>query len=239
MKKTLTLILLTATFFSFAQNEFYGTWYILDGDNVSRNRILISADGIVAERYRDYEVDEPYWEVEKESNIKESRVVESAYQVVGFSAEANAYFGGEFWLAEQAGELRAFQMRQPNSSMEEAYENLDNNAYKEMMANTFYSEQRMKEIMELPDLGSLTKEDLLSTIEFVQSHSELLTSFVNEHADQRVRFLVSRAAENLRNRKFIALGYNPFKITDPYFMDKFKDDPDFKALNEQSVHFKF
>ena len=235
----LTFLLLNAAFFAYSQSHFYGTWYILDGDDISRNRIAISTNGIVAERYEDYEVEEPYWEVENESNIKESRVTEGAYQVVGFSEESNAYFGGEFWLTEQKGELMAFQMRQPHPSVEKAYQSLDDNKYKEMMANTFYSEDRMKEIMQMPDLGSLTKEDLLTTIKYVQSHTELLNSFINEHADQRVRFLVSRAAENLKNRKFIELGYNPFKYTEPYFMDKFKDDPDLEKLNEQSVHFKF
>ncbi|GAB4240150.1 MAG: hypothetical protein Tsb0034_16470 [Ekhidna sp.] len=240
MKKTLTLSLMLLGCICYSQEQFYKTWYIMDpGDDISRQRLTISADGILIERYEDYEVEEPYWEVDRENPFSETRIKGDRYQIVGYSEEDKAYFGGEFFLSENEGELKGYQMREPLKSAEEAFKKLDENPYKEMLAKTFYTQSRLEEINEMPPLVEITKEDLITTIKYVQSFGPLMTDFMNEQNDPRMRFVITRAAKNLRTQKFIDLGYNPFIYTEEWYMDKFKDDPDIKKLNEMSEYVKF
>ena len=209
------------------------------GNDISRQRIVISENGIITERYQDYEVEKPYWIKDKDAPIFDSKVDERSYQIVGFSEDQNMYFGGEFFLSDVDGELIAFQMREPSKSAEEAFIKLDENQYKLIMSKTLYSKERLDEINEMPPLTEINKEDLIETIEFVQSFGGQMEEYLNEQRDSRMRMFVVRAAENLRTLKFIDLGYNPFAITEEWYMDKFKGDADIEALNENSAFIKF
>ncbi len=242
MKKIhlLSIIILFFIHSAQAQDQFYGTWYIMEpGNDISRQRIVIGENGIMTEMYEDYEVEKPYWKKDQDTPIFDSKVKDDRYQIVGFSEEEKVYYGGEFFLTDQKGELKAFQMRQPSNSANEAFKKLDENKYRMMFSKTFYTKERLDAINELPPLAEITKEDLIATVKYVQSFGEQMESFLNEQKDSRMRFLISRAAENLRTQKFIDLGYNPYIYTEEWYMDKFKDDPDIKKLNELSEFVKF
>ena len=242
MKKNLLLITFFTVFSqqAFSQSQFYGTWYLMEpGNDQSRQRMVIGENGITTERYQDYGVDEPYWQKDKDTPIFDSKVNGSNYQIVGYSEDENRYYGGEFFFSEQAGELKVIQMRAPNESVEEAYQKLDENKYKPLMSKTLYSKERLEEINALPPLKDITKQELIETIKHVQSFGPMMEDFMNHDTNSRARFMIVRAAEHLREKKFIELGYNPFIFTEEFYMDKFKDDPDIEALNETSTYIKF
>lgn len=228
-----------ATLPSSAQEKFYGVWYQLDqGGQDSRERMILSKTKMVAERLQTYEVEAPFWEVDKESLFKETKMKGAALQISG--AFKGAFFGGEIWSGNQEGELLVYQMRKPSSSTEEAFSKLDQNNFKELLSKAYYSAERLNQIQEMPGLSAITKEDLISTIEYIRSYEDLLADFVEANQDNRMRLFVGRIAENLRDRKFIALGYHPYKWEegDTFYGDKFRNDTDLQKLNEASVHLK-
>ncbi|MEO1256282.1 MAG: hypothetical protein AAFY41_15545 [Bacteroidota bacterium] len=73
----------------------------------------------------------------------------------------------------------------------------------------------------------------------IQSHEALMREYVSNSESSHARFMMVKGAENLRDQKFIELGYNPFAFTDEFYMNQFRDDPDIKALNEKSEFIRF
>lgn len=238
MKKILAVLITISSFSSFAQEPILGTWYIIESDGKSRERIVLSKDALITERLITYNVEQPYWKEEKKSAFFSIEEKESSYQTVGFSPEKNQYFAGEFWVS-QKGELNIFQLIGGSASPEEALKKLNNKEYKQLLAKTYFSKQRMEEIQQLPTLGNLTKDDLLTTMNAVLKHSEKLEKYINESGEKHARFMAVKAIENLKNQKFIELGYNPFLFSDPYYMERFQEDKDVEGLNEKMTLMRF
>ncbi|MEO9872492.1 hypothetical protein [Ekhidna sp.] len=238
MKKIFILI----TFLSFnsllSQESILGTWYVIENDDESRQRIVLTSNALVSERLETYEVEEPYWKKDKESAIISLEKKGSGYQILGFLPEKNQYFAGEFWT-DKNGELKTFQMREASANKEDALSKLDNKNSKKLLSKTYYNKKRMEEINQLPTLEKLTKEDLVVTMKAMLEYSKVLEKYVNESGEKHARFMAVKAIENLKNQKFLELGYNPFVFADPYYMDRFKEDTDVNELNEKMTLMKF
>ena len=242
MKKNfyLLVVLLTASFFSYSQDEIYGTWYkVNDGDGPSRERIVVTSDNLSVERLQDYGVETPYWEQDKVSPIEQVKVIEEGIQIIAYDKTQNLYKGGELAYDGSMEKLSFFQFRETFSDIDAVYEMLETNKYKQLLSKPYYLKSRTEQIASYPNLGALSKNQIVELFKYLLSLEPLVDEYLNENSTERhARMLAIRGIENMRDQKLIEMGFNPYAMTDTYYGDKFQDDPDLIKLNEQSKYFK-
>ena len=242
MKKNFWLFasLVIGVHLSFAQDEFFETWYkINQGDGPSRERITISTDSLVIERLQDYQVETPFWQVDKVSLISEFQTIEDGIRIIGIEEAKAGYTGGELVYGNGRNQMLLFQLRDFYPVVDSVYEQLASSKYKELLANPFYTESKAKEIAGYPNLDAVSKEEMITLLDYLLSFDSLVDTYLIENAELRyARMLAIRGLETLRDHKLIEMGFNPFLITETYYGDRFKEDPDLIEMNERSKYIK-
>ena len=242
MKKNFLLLasLAIGMHLSFAQDEFFETWYkINQGDGPSRERITISPDSLVIERLQDYEVDTPFWQVDKVSLISEFQTIEDGIQIIGIDGSKAGYTGGELVYGNGNDQMLLFQLRDFVPAVDSVYKLLASSKYKELLANPFYTESKAKEIAAYPNLDAVSKEEMITLFDYLLSFELVVDTYLIENAELRyARMLAIRGLETLRDHKLIEMGFNPYRITESYYGDRFKEDPDLIEMNERSKYIK-
>lgn len=242
MKKNFFLgfLLLICIQSSYAQDEFFLTWYkINDGGGASRERVTISADSLVTERLQDYQVDTPYWQIDKVSVVAEFLKHENGIQLIGFEASKNSYTGGELFYGNGKDQVLFFQLRDFHPEVDSIYKLIKTNKYKQLLARPYYTESKAKEIEKYPSMDSISKEEMITLFSYLSSLEPLVDNFLADNeAVRSARMFAIRGLETLRDHKLIELGFNPYKITETYYGNRFKNDPDLMEMNEKSTYMK-
>ena len=84
-----------------------------------------------------------------------------------------------------------------------------------------------------PGLDKLTREDLLTAMQWRRPLSEKLQKYLEDTGGKR-QFMIYRFVETYRNQKLVELGYNPYKRVTYNFAKQFEGDEEIlKLLNEE------
>ncbi len=227
IKNLLNLCIFLSVLSSFSQIK---RWYQANPEFT--DRLLISKDSIISERYKTYNVETPYWEKNKTLKIKSSQIKNNKNYML-FSLPDNKTAGGIFTLIEKDFML-AHVPKEMYTSLSEL-EHLPGNSIPHKL---YLSENLIENITNYKSLEYLTKEHLIKAIKFVQSYNNEFEKMLEANPKLR-QFSLFRMAENLYHFKLYQLGYNPFNLPDEgNYLDKFKNDNELKSLFEGKQFFQ-
>lgn len=214
-----------------AQINLDGTWYAKSYDGELNNRLVINGQSIVYESYETYNVEEPYWKVEKEMEVDEFKSTGSGFMI---ARNVNKqFYGGEFSINTEGDRLSVFRMNDPAFSFEELQKVMGAYPMKAYFAKVYYAETRLKEIQGYPSLDQINKKDVILLIQHMSEQEKNIGEYKEQDR------MISRLGRSILNQKLIEMGYDPDKPSENgYFMKRFADDPDVKALLDQQQYFK-
>jgi hypothetical protein len=122
------------------------------------------------------------------------------------------------------------------TSVLEAEEQFKNKTIPEWISLTerdWYSRETIEKLEKAPGLDKLTREDLLTALQWREPLAEKLQKYLEDTGGNR-RFMIYRFVETYRNQKLVELGYNPYKRVTYNLARQFKSDEEIlKLLNEE------
>lgn len=213
-----------------AQSDQSGTWYFKDPGGEVSSRVVITKDFVTYENYQNYQVDKPFWKKDKEIALDNRVKVKNGFRLIG--QENGKFYGGDFWFNDDKKQLYIFQMRESGNSEKAVNQLLDKKANKALLSRVAYEKTRLEEIQSFPSLDKLVKKDVIQILNHMYSFEGTIAESGEE---QRI---IWRMGQNILNRKFISMGFDPDKPTEGYFMKRFIDDPDIVELVKKQVHLK-
>ena len=223
---TLTVSLSTA----FAQVNLDGIWYAKSYDGQLSDRVVIKGKNVVYERYVTYQVDEPYWKVEKEMQVDKFETTSNGFVIARFVN--NIYYGGEFSQGSDRGQLNVFRMNDGNSQFDRLVDEIANYPMKEYFSKQYYSKERLKEIQDYPSLDQITKDHVIELINHMIAEEQFMKPYAGKDR------LIGNIGRNMLDQKMLSMGYDPHKPSENgYFMKRFAEDADVKKLLEELQYF--
>lgn len=242
MKKNfyLSIFLSVIGFVGYSQDEFFETWYkINDGGGSSRERVTITTDSIVIERLQVYQVDTPYWEIDKISHIEQFRTVEDGIQIIGYEETQSSYTGGKLFFGYDTDQMIFFQLKDFHPEVDSIFKMIDNNPYKQLLGSPFYTKRKAESIEKYQSLDLISKEEIIMLFEFVFTIDLMIDGYLEDNKEVKwARMFAIRGLESMRDHKLIEMGFNPYAMTESYYGDRFRDDPDLIEMNNKSKYFK-
>ncbi|MEL6975891.1 MAG: hypothetical protein AAGL29_10915, partial [Bacteroidota bacterium] len=73
-----------------------------------------------------------------------------------------------------------------------------------------FSRARINDLLEAPGLDKITREDLITALNWRGEIGDKLKNYIEDNPDMSP-YRLSRLVENWRNQKLVTLGYNPYK----------------------------
>ncbi len=213
-----------------AQDKNDNIFYFKLPGEAAHSRVIVSPKKLSFERYHTYNVDQPFWKLDKELIFQELIPTKQGYRIIGKKGEQ--FFGGEYWFEDNQQQLYLFQLNQAGDSLASIKQLLDQFKHKDLMAKVAYSKNKWLEIEQYPSLDSLNKTDLILLLNHIYAQEERVAASGEE---QRIIWQMGHA---ILRRKCIAMGFDPDKVTNGYFLKRFTDDPDISKLLERQVHLK-
>lgn len=228
---------------SIAQNDrsVQGTWYMIDMSGESTQRIILTKKEMITQRWITYNVDKPYWKEDKrtefvyfqyDSETNKARVLAEDNRIEGVSP-------GELWTSRGRSMLYFYHMNNGFSDRKDALKSLDNFQFKDLTAKALYSKDRVEKISQLPSTEGITKDQFVKLVKIIQSHDQILSDFLDQNNTNNAQRALFYIVDNLFKQGLIEMGYNPWKPTDSYFVDRFRNDPEVAELLDKQVHLKF
>ena len=99
-----------------------------------------------------------------------------------------------------------------------------------------YTKKQIDQLEKAPGLDELTREDLLTSLQWRQPLSEKLKAYLEDNGDNG-RFRIYRFVENYRNQRLVELGYNPYKQVTYNLYKRFKEDEEIMRLLNEEIKF--
>ncbi|MEL6560693.1 MAG: hypothetical protein AAFQ94_21045 [Bacteroidota bacterium] len=213
-----------------AQEKLDGIWYAKSYDGQLSNRVVIKGKSVVYERYESYQVDEPYWKVEKEMQVDKFKTIAKGFVIARFVN--NTYYGGEFTLGSNPDELTVFRMNDGNSQFDQLLTEIAKYPMKKYFSRQYYSEERLKEIQKYPSLDQITKEHVIELISHMIAEEQNMEPYAGKDR------LIGNIGRSMLDQKMLSMGFDPHKPSENgYFMKRFAEDADVKKLLGELKYF--
>ena len=223
----LTLICLFSIFTVNSQEN--STWYSY-GMGGDKTRITELKDFILYQQVREEEGPYPA-RIDTVGIVK--RLNNSTYVVTRRSREGDFAVMASAWL--QNGNIKSIGIYYPSETAENAellYKQEGLPVWKELTTRWVFSEQKAQKLEGQPGYDEVTREALLEALSIRKQISPDITSYMKEHPNTQ-SFRMYRFVENMAQKKFIELGYNPYKPVAYNFEKQFEGDEEvIKALTE-------
>ncbi len=237
-----TLLSFTLIVNSFAQTteSVKGVWYMIDQSGESSQRLIISENEIKTERWVSYNVDQPYWKEDKTVAISyfESNT-SGAVEILTSDSRSEGLSPGELLLSKDRQVLFMYNMRKGFTDQDEALSALGEFKFKTLMSRPVYRKKRLDQINALPSTAKMNKDEFIKLVKVLQSHDKVLSDFLTESNVNNAQRMLFYITDNLFKQGIIQMGYNPWKPTDTYFVERLKKEPEVSKLLENQVHFRF
>lgn len=215
-----------------------GTWYMIDMSGESRQRIVLSENQIVTERWITYNVEEPYWKEDKVTELAYFKSDKLIAQILTKDERLKGVSPGQLVLSPDFQTLDMYNMKQGFDDNKEALTALNDFEFKEIMSRPVYSKERLDQINSLPSTEKLSKKEFMKLMTSLESYNSQLTDFVKNSGFNNVQRMVYYVTDKLFKQGLIDLGYNPWKPTNEYFVERLRQDPEIASLLEKQLHFK-
>lgn len=161
------------------------------------------------------------------------RLNDSTNVVTKRSREGDFAIMASTWL--QNGAIKSIGMYYPSETLEIAelmYNEERLPAWKELTTKWLFSEQKAQELEGQPGYDEVTRKAMLEALSIRKRIGPYLTAYMEEHPNTQ-SFRLYRFVENMAQKKFIELGYNPYKPVPYNFEKQFEGDEEvIKALTE-------
>ncbi|MEM6359948.1 MAG: hypothetical protein AAF731_07635 [Bacteroidota bacterium] len=147
------------------------------------------------------------------------------------------FAAGSFTFRENGEVLKFAQLFKKFDSPEAAVKAVEEYKYTDLIVKEYYRMGEMSRLENKKSLDELTKKDFLQVMNRLQAYDKEMEGFLASE-DQRMRRMIYRFTEGIINRTFVELGYNPYKMTDQWFFEKFRDNPDVQQRMQAQVYLR-
>ena len=93
----------------------------------------------------------------------------------------------------------------------------------------------MEQLEQAPGLDQLKREDLLTALQWREPLSNKLQKYLEDTNGEGPSYMLYRFVEAYRNKKLVALGYNPYKRVVYNFEKQFNNDPEIMRLLQEEI----
>lgn len=230
MRLTFCLFFIPA--FSFAQLT--GEWVGYDQYR-SKQKMLITDDYMIMYHYGYTDVPEnSKWQAKDSIPIHS---VKDGVIVIRNKRSGDGFAAGIYTFREDGKVLKLAQLYKKFTTPEEATEAGKGYKYSDIIAREYFKPDYFGKVENMKSLDELSKVDFLTVMNRLQSYDKDMEGFL-EDSNPYMRRMVFRFTEGIINRSFIELGYNPYKMTETWFFNNFRDDPDVQAIMSKQVHLR-
>lgn len=117
--------------------------------------------------------------------------------------------------------------------VEDDFKNKPVPSWIDLTEREWYTKEKMKQLEKAPGLDELTRDDLLTAMQWREPLSKKLQQYLEDTQGKR-SFMIYRFVEAYRNQKLVELGYNPYKRVAYNLHKQFEGDEEImKLLNEE------
>lgn len=230
MRLLLFLLLPTLTFAQLKGRQ----WTGYDSQR-AKQRIVISDDYLIKYYYG-------YTDVPENSKWMASDSVpihsmDNGVIVIKNKRGGEGFAAGLYTFRENGDVLKLTQLYDRYDTPEAAKKGAESYKYANLIANEYYSLMAFSKLENMKSLDELTKRDFMLVMNRLQAYEKDMEGFL-EVSPPYMRRNVFRVTEGIINRTFVELGYNPYKMTEKWFFENFRDDPEVQAIMEGQVHLR-
>ncbi|GMN08944.1 hypothetical protein MTsPCn9_06000 [Croceitalea sp. MTPC9] len=108
--------------------------------------------------------------------------------------------------------------------------------WKSLEAIRFYSQEKFQEVKKLPGLNEVKREDLIKSLQWRKPLGEMLEAYLKDSDGSRP-YQIYRFLEAYQKKKFVELGYNPYKMIAYNFEKQFAGDEEIIKLLTEEITF--
>lgn len=109
-------------------------------------------------------------------------------------------------------------------------------SWKDLTGRLMLSAKKFDALKQAPGLDRISREDMITSLQWREVLSKKLQAFVTEMKGER-QYMVYRFVREFQKQKLLELGYNPFKQVDFNWEEQFKDDPEVLKLLTEPISF--
>lgn len=186
-------------------------------------RIVFTKDTLKTQSLQTYNVEQPFWKTYKSIPLQELSNNDNIYTLV--TNDSKLGMSASIIIQYDDGLISFHTLRRTITSINE----LEHYKFSELPLGLYMSSDFKSNIDKLKSMEVLSKEDLITCIQFVHSYESIFKAYMQ--AENLQSFYLFQIAQNLYHLKLYQLGYNPFMLPEEgNYIDKFKNDSDLKSL---------
>ncbi|XLS29143.1 hypothetical protein ACJD0Z_18340 [Flavobacteriaceae bacterium M23B6Z8] len=208
-----------------------GTWYYYNMSNEL-------GSCIISYRYLIFDAN-----IEQEENsFKDTIVVKevlSRHRMIVYNPGKKPSFASVRLEVNDEGNLLTFFPVVEGESIEEVKQKMTKDSvpiWKDLTGRLFLSEEKLASLKKAPGLDEITREDMITSLQWREELGKKLQAFVTDMKGER-QYMVYRFVREYQKQKLIELGYNPYKQVSFNWEEQFKDDPEVLKLLTEPISF--
>ncbi|MEM6522841.1 MAG: hypothetical protein AAGF85_07440 [Bacteroidota bacterium] len=230
--RVLTILLLLSPLLTTAQVT--REWWGYSSDR-SKQKMLITKDFMIMYSYG--YTDDPNKSSWRPYDSIPIHSIDNYFIIIKNKRGEKGYAVCKYSYREDAEVLKLAQLYKKFDSAEEARKAAENYKYANIIIKEYYTKAEFNRLQNKKSLDELTKKDFMLVMNRLQSYDKEMEGFLASE-DPRMKRMTYRFTEGIINRTFVELGYNPYKMTDQWFFERFRDDPDVKRRMQFQVHLR-